>query len=78
MTKRLYLDLSLWDLSILCIHFIYVKKQIFQRLLFLRDSINLDPVILLVRNGNVAEKSFVYFFWQNLLLQISKRSGVQV
>ena len=28
----LYLDLSLRDLSMLCIHFIYVKKQMFQKL----------------------------------------------
>ena len=33
--KCLYLDLLLQDLLILCIHFIYVKKQMFQSFLFL-------------------------------------------
>ena len=50
----------------------------FQRLLCLRDSINLDLIAVFLWNGNIAEKSFVYFFQQNLFLQISKHSSVQV
>ena len=50
----------------------------FHRLLCLRDSINLDPIAVFLWNGNIAEKPFVYFFQQNLFLQISKRSSVQV
>ena len=49
----------------------------FQKLLFFWDSINLDPAVALVWNGNIAEKPFVYFFQNNLFLEISKRSSVQ-
>ena len=41
-------------------------------------AVNLDATAVLVRNGNIIEKPFVYFFQKNLFLQISKRSSVQI
>ena len=41
-------------------------------------AVNLDPTAVLVWNGNIAEKYFVYFFQQKLFLQISKHSSIQV
>ena len=41
-------------------------------------AVNLDPTAVLVRNGEILEKPFVSFFQQNLFLQISNRSSVQI
>ena len=41
-------------------------------------SINLDPTVMLMWNGNIKEKSFVYFFQKNLFLEISKCFRVKV
>ena len=57
---------ALWY-RIISIDFIAIKLLLTWILLF-----------VLVWNGNIAEKPFVYFFQQNLSLQISKCSSVQI
>ena len=56
----------------------FLISYYFHRFSCNRVAVNLDPTVLLLWNGSIAEKSFVYFFRQNLFLQISKRSSVQV